>query len=166
MQYTAVDNLLAHWSTRLPGVEIRPTEFYAMVENEIRIKGIPRIAIARVYYREGGFWSPKRQYLRISYREFVFDICGFPISNSFAVSWWLGTHNRTVASLLYEIPVLGPLLDPAIRANTFYSMDVDAVCQNAIHESVLNIVDELTHENQLPRLNGPDRVPVLSEFYA
>lgn len=165
MEKAYVENLLAHWSANLAGVQIRPSVFYGMVEENISAKQIPRIRISRVFRREGGLISDRRQYLRVKYKQLVFDICGFPICGSFAVSYWLELHDKTVANLFFEIPILGFVLERAFSPATYFNVDADAACQHAVHDSVLSVVDELTHENHLTRLTGQAREPIFADFY-
>jgi hypothetical protein len=77
----APDDVLAHWSTLVEGLQEPPLEFYASVEAAVIKKCIPDAKFERIEYREGGTFSGLRQYLRVRrYRE-VFDICGAPFGN-------------------------------------------------------------------------------------
>lgn len=165
MQPTGIDNLIAHWGATLNGVQFRPSVFFEMVEEEILMRQIPRLQATRVFWREAGLLSARREYLRLVYRQLVFDICGFPICDSFRVSWWLGVNERTVRNLFYEIPVIGGLLEESLSPVTYFEVDAEAACQQAVHNSVLRVVDDLTEQNQLPRLTGLAREPILADFY-
>lgn len=165
MERTGIDSLLAYWNTVLDSVQVPPSLFYEMVEEEISLRQIPHLQIMRVFWREGGWFSARREYLRVRHQHLVFDICGFPISNSFAVSWWLGSIERNVKNLFFETPLIGGFLEEKLSPVTYFAIDSNTAYQRAIHNSVLRVVDELTEQNELPRLAGLERMPEMPEFY-
>jgi hypothetical protein len=118
-----------------------------------------------VFLRERGLFSARRQYLRAQHNKLIFDICGFPCANVFSISWWFGTVEKTVANLFFEIPLLGEFLEERLVSVTYFEVDMEATLQHAIHNSVLRVVDELTDQNELPKLVGREREPILKEFY-
>lgn len=165
MERTGVDNLIAYWNTTLQGVRLRPSLFFEMTEDEVLSRQIPGIRTSRVFWRESGLFSARREYMRISRRELVFDVCGFPLGDSFTVSWWLGTSERNIRTLFFEIPILGSLLEARLSPVTYYEVDSETAYQRAIHDSILLVVDTLTEDNELPRLTGPEREPIMADFY-
>lgn len=165
MERTGIDNLIAHWNTTLHDVGLRPSAFYEMVEQEISMRRFAGMRLTSVYWREGGWFSARREYLRIVWRQLVFDICGFPLGDSFSVSWWLGTNEQSVRNLFLEIPLLGSLIEAGLSPATYYEVDSESVFQNGIHNSVLRVIDVLTDQNHLPRLDELAREPIMAEFY-
>lgn len=165
MERTGIDTLIAHWNTTLDGVWIKPSIFYEMVENEMDRRQVPNLFLTRMFLREGGLFSARREYLRAQHNKLIFDICGFPVANAFSVSWWLGTVEKTIANLFFEIPLLGELLEERLVPVTYFEVDAEAIIQHVIHNSVLRVVDELTDRNELPKLAGHEREPILTEFY-
>src|SRR5688500_16248882 len=103
MERTGIDDLIAYWHTSLDGVQLQPSVFYALVEEEILSRQITLLQTTRVFWREHGWFSARREYLRVEYREFIFDICGFPAGPDFCVSWWLGVQERNIKNLIFEI---------------------------------------------------------------
>lgn len=81
---------LSHWSTLIDGLRASPQECYAAIEEAIRRREIPGIKTSRVMFREGGFLSAKRIYLRVSRKRLGFDICAAPFGTGFFFSWRLG----------------------------------------------------------------------------
>ncbi len=165
MERIGIDVLIAYWNTTLDGVRLQPSVFYKMVENEIAGREIPNLSITRVFLRESGLFSARREYLRVRHKKLIFDICGFPAADSFSVSWWLGAVEKTVGNLFFEIPLVGEFLEERLAPVTYFEIDAEAMLQRAIHSSVLRVVDELTDQNELPRLAGSGREPILTEFY-
>lgn len=66
-------------------------EFYASLEEAIKKRQIPGASTSRVDWHEGGAFSAKREYLRVSRENNSFDICGAPFGTGFFVSWWLSS---------------------------------------------------------------------------
>lgn len=165
MERIGIDTLIAHWNTSLNGVRLQPSVFYEMVENEISRRQIPNLLITRVFLREKGLFSARREYLRIQHEKLIFDICGFPAADSFSVSWWLGAVDKTIGNLFFEIPLVGEFLEEQFAPATYFKIDSEAMLQRAIHNLVLCVVDELTDQNELPKLVGREREPVMTEFY-
>jgi hypothetical protein len=164
MERTGIDELISYWNTSVVA-SLPPSQFYERLEEEILSEGIPGIEMTRVFWREGGWLSGRREYLRVRRGDLVFDICGFPIGNSFTVSWWLGTIEKNVRNLILEIPLVGAFLEKGLSPATYYSIDAETSFQRAIHNSVVRMVDDLTDQNELKRLGDIDRVPVMAEFY-
>ena len=164
MERTGLDSLISYWNTSLYA-RVSPSVLYERLEAEVLSEGIPRVEVTRTFWREGGWFSARREYLRIRWNDLVFDICGFPVGNSFTVSWWLGTIENNVRNLIFEIPILGTFLEERFSPVTYYAIDVEASFQRAIHNSVLRVIDDLTEENELPRLAEFEREPFMTEFY-
>ncbi|MBX7208555.1 MAG: hypothetical protein K1X78_09605 [Verrucomicrobiaceae bacterium] len=75
-----------HQGTYIEGFAIPPDAFYKAVEGEIAALGIPDIATARVFYREGGPHTAEREYLRVSRERFAYLVCAAPWGTSFFFS--------------------------------------------------------------------------------
>jgi len=50
---------------------------------------VPEARFSRVTFKEGGFASAKREYLRVERRNAAFDIGAAPFGKSYFFSWWL-----------------------------------------------------------------------------
>lgn len=85
----APSHVRSHWSQLFEGFQMPPKEFYTAVEQAIAKRAIPLSGVSRVDWHEAGVLSAKREYLRVTRRELVFDICGSPFGAGFFVSWWL-----------------------------------------------------------------------------
>jgi len=79
-----------HWSTLVEGLQASPQECYAAIEEAIRRREIPDMRTSRVTFKESGFLSAERIYLRVGRKMLGFDICAAPFGNGFFFSWWLG----------------------------------------------------------------------------
>jgi len=82
---------LGHWSTLVEGLQASPQECYGAIEAALQRRQIPGAAFSRVTYKEGGFGSAERIYLRVSRKMLAFDICAAPFGTGFFCSWWQRT---------------------------------------------------------------------------
>jgi hypothetical protein len=81
--------VMSHWYTLLENLQASPMDFYASVEAAIKKRQIPGASTSRVEWHEGGAFSGRREYLRVSREGHLFDICGAPFGTGFFVSWRL-----------------------------------------------------------------------------
>lgn len=79
---------LGNWHKLFGDFETSPTEFYAFVETAIKRRKIPDAQLSRVDWRESGLTSARREYLRVTRGQYVFDISAAPFGTGFFFSWW------------------------------------------------------------------------------
>ena len=103
------DNVLAHWSALVEGLQASTKEFYADVEAAVGKRMISDAKIERVEYREGGAFSGFREYLRIRRQREVFDVCGAPFGNGFFFSWWLAEARPALPTFASILIIFGYL---------------------------------------------------------
>ncbi len=154
---------IAHWDHLIENLQTSALEFYTAVEQAVASRELPGAKLLRVDYKEGGVFSAKREYLRVKRKRLIFDVCGAPFGSGFFVSWWLG--EKGWLALLAEIPVLAPLFGFLVRPFTYYKMDTALMFQEAIHRSVLDVLDGMTEAKGLRALTELERKPILREFY-
>lgn len=103
--------VFSYWHHLLENVQASPLEFYKALEGALQKRQIPDSKPSRILWREGGYFSAHREYLRVRRKDLNFDICAAPFGTGFFVSWWLGRPRRwlylLVAILLLVVPVLG-----------------------------------------------------------
>ena len=98
--------VISHWHYLVEGFQTSALDFYAAVEEGVKVREVPDTFKSRVEFKEGGLASARRQYLRIERRNVAFDICAAPFGTGFFFSWWL-TRLGPAYPLLY---ILGFLL--------------------------------------------------------
>ena len=82
--------VISHWYKLIENLQASSMEFYSSIESAIQRRQVPDTKPSRVDWRESGFTSARREYLRVARGRHVFDICGAPFGTGFFVSWWLG----------------------------------------------------------------------------
>lgn len=78
------------WSILVERFQASPLACYTAIEEAIQRREIPGVRTSRVMFKEGGFLSAKRIYLRVSRKRLGFDICAAPFGSGFFFSWRLG----------------------------------------------------------------------------
>jgi hypothetical protein len=162
---SAVGNILARWQTSLNSSTCTPLEFYDRVQRLLTNRELPEIKFSYVTRNEGGWFSPRRVYLRIRCERLYFDVYAFVAGTSLVVGWWLHLDEPGVADLLAEIPGFGFLIEKTARAVTYYQVDFIEFIERAIHDSILRIVDELSEEAGLESLPQEARAPIWEEIW-
>src|SRR5690242_9752285 len=103
------EKVLSHWYKLVENFETSSFNFYASVENAVKLRQISEIEISHVDYKEGGLASARREYLRVERGKHVFDVCAAPFGTGFFFSTWLS-----------EKPALTGLQKLGIMAGLFF----------------------------------------------
>jgi hypothetical protein len=91
--------VISHWHHSVENLTASALEFYRAVEDTLTSKESPT-KIDRIDWRESGVLSAKREYLRVCYGRYAFEICAAPFGKDYFFSWWLTKRNPDMA-LLY-----------------------------------------------------------------
>lgn len=158
-------NILARWQATLENAACSPLQFYDRVLHSLTRCELPDLQFSQISRSEGGWFSPRRTYLRIRYQKLYFDVSAFIAGNAMVAGWWLHLDAPGVADLLTELPVFGFLMEKTTRAGTYYSVDYIEYIQRAVHDSILRVVDELREETGLTCLPDAARVPIWEEIW-
>ena len=78
--------LLSHWCKLIESFQFSPLEFYGMVERAAKKRDVPGLGLSRVEWKESGFLSKNRVYLRLARQRLYFDVCAAPFGTGFFVS--------------------------------------------------------------------------------
>lgn len=103
--------VISHWHHSVENFTTSAMEFYKSVEESLKAKEAPNVRIERIDWSESGILSAKREYLRISYGRFSFDLCAAPFGKDYFFSWWLVKRQPDAAFMwgcagLMAIPIL------------------------------------------------------------
>ncbi|MCX6168670.1 MAG: hypothetical protein NTX65_05000 [Ignavibacteriales bacterium] len=154
----------AHWSHLTEGLQESAQKFYASVEESVKKRQIPDIKLSRIDYKEGGLFSAKREYLRVKWKSYIFDICAAPFGTGFFMSWWLGQIPSPIMALVYMIPFIGPLMVRSFKPETYYQLDTTQMFQESIHLAVLEVLDQTTQASGLRLLTESERKPIMQDL--
>ncbi len=199
-----------HWCTLIESFQFSPQEFYARVEKALADRKIPEIELDRVDWKEGGPFSARREYLRITRERLMFDVCAAPFGTGFFVSHWFGEKPKKFGFILFCLFVLTSaivldwifkfpfgLYRYALRTSdgnmfvtlvamiialfltlfgfyvvwylrsppeTYYRYDVICMYQTAVHNAVVQVIDEIAEPKGISPLSEFDRRPVFRKL--
>ena len=156
----------ARWHHLTEDMKESSQKFYAECEQTVLNRNIDGIKVSRVDYKEGGIFSAKREYLRVRWKTYIFDICAAPFGNGFFVSWWLGQTPTPIMALIYMIPLIGPLLVRAFKPETYYQLDTTSMFQESIHHAVLEVLEQNNKACGLRSLSELERKPIMQDLLA
>jgi hypothetical protein len=88
--------VISHWHHSVPDFGTSALEFYRAVEDTLVSKEAPT-SVDRIDWHESGVLSAKREYLRVCYGRYAFEICAAPFGKDYFFSWWLTKRNPTFA---------------------------------------------------------------------
>lgn len=103
MKRGGIDTAWGHWSQLMEGLQASPQDFYTAIDAAIKRREIPDCYLRRVFWREGGLMSAKREYLQAERGEDLVDICGAPFGNAFFASSWLCTPPPSIVKAVLLI---------------------------------------------------------------
>jgi len=147
-------NITSHWHYSVENLNASTLDFYKEVSQVLTAKKAP-VKTGTVEWRERGIFSAKRQYLRVSYEQYVFDICAAPFGNDFFWSWWLGTK----PSFLESLPYVGFLFKFLVKPDTYHSEDTRQMFQDTVHRVVLDVVSGMLTVQKMSPLTAAERMP-------
>ncbi|MFV0572299.1 MAG: hypothetical protein ACK5M1_07710 [Xanthomarina gelatinilytica] len=155
----------SRWSKLIDGLDYSSEAFYKQLKEELHGHNIKKISTQSVLHKEGSMLSSNRNYLRVSWKGYTYDICGAPFGNGFFVSWWL-FQNATIGEILiYKIPFIGKWLSRKLFPVTMYSIDTASMFMSYAQQSVLNVIDDITETKGIRKLSEYQRTPILQDFF-
>jgi hypothetical protein len=157
------NDIISNWYYLSEGLQASSKDFYAAVDQALQARQIPKIGLTRIELAEGGPFSAKREYLRVVWKDYLFDICGAPFGNGFFFSWWLGQRPSGCLALLTAIPVLGSLISGSHRLK-YYQIDTALMFQESVRNAVNEVIDGITTAKGIRALSEAERKPILRGF--
>ncbi len=142
--------ILSHWHHRFETPPFSSQEFYQGVKELLVTKEMRHVASSSITYSEGGILSPNREYLRIQYEDFAFDLCAAPFGTGYFVSWWLGKMGDPIRDFFINIPVIGKLFIK--RDDTFFELDTVIMFKETVSDCVKETIEQLTQAKGLRKL--------------
>ena len=158
--------ILSHWYHLVEGLNESPQQFYRSLEQIVRRRNLPDTELSRIHRYEGGILSAKREYVRVSRRDRVFEICAAPFGNGFFISWRLHLRPGIFWRLMIRVPGVGITLFTIFRPPTSYWLDTGLVFQESVHSAVLEVLDAITNVQGLRSLAGTERKPILNQLFS
>ncbi|WP_430408786.1 hypothetical protein [Kordia sp.] len=155
----------SNWNTLIDGFQYSPTEFYERLTVELKSHGITNITMRKKSLKEGGMLSFSRLYLRVTWKDYQYDICGAKFGNGFFISWWLLYKNSFGKLVVSKIPFAGAWLAEKLYPVTYYRIDTASMFMSYAQSSVLKVLDDITKDKGVRSLNEAERKPLLNNVF-
>lgn len=155
----------SNWNTLIDNLDFSSKEFYSLLKTELESHGITKIKISEVYLNEGGIMSSSRIYLRATWKDYQYDICGAKFGDGFFVSWWLLYKDSIGKILISKIPFIGSWLAQKLYPVTYYRIDTASMFMSYAQSSVLKVIQDITNNKGLRALTEAERKPVLNNIF-
>ncbi|WP_335973303.1 hypothetical protein [Gaetbulibacter jejuensis] len=158
-------NYHSRWNTLIDNFSYSSEDFYKQLIEELQSHGIKNLRTKYVFLKEGNAFSSKRTYLRVTWKDYDYDICAAPFGNGFFISWWLLYKNSFWQLLLFRLPFVGSWLVKKLFPITYYKLDTASMFMGYAQSSVLKIVDTITNNKGIKALSENERKPVLKDIF-
>lgn len=183
--------VISHTTNFIDGIQVRPLQFYSVLEQKIAAIAIPRIRYSRVCMREGGPFSPQREYLHVRRKDLEFSICGAPFGTGFFVSQrlirWIGltVMQKLTAvcaflivgvglakfmglgaiALILAIGVAGVIYLAFYGSDTAYQVDTAESFKRAVQNAIRETTNELTVARPIPGSYHTPSPPLMGTLF-
>jgi hypothetical protein len=137
-----INNIQSHGHRLFEHFPCSPQELYEVIEQEVLQREIDGVSLKSVYYAEGGVFSPNREYLRISFGKYVFDICAAPFAKQLFVSWWQGVLSDPIRDFLLNLPFIGKIFRE--RQKTFFELDQEIMFKETVSKILSKVIGEVS----------------------
>jgi len=155
----------SRWNTLIDNFEYSPKEFYSRLKTELESHGVSNITIKEKYIKVGGVMSYSRIYLRATWKDYQYDICGAKFGHGFFVSWWLMYKDSIWKILISKIPFIGVWLAQKLYPVTYYRIDTASMFMSYAQSSVLKVVEDITNNKGVRVLTEAERKPILNDIF-
>ncbi len=160
------NELYAHWNHLLDDFKYSTKDFYEKLTQELSSRGIENVKITDKSISEGGMFSSNRLYLRIKWKEYVYDCCCAPFGTGTFISWWLFAEQRKRESFLAKIPLIGNWLLKLFFPITYYRLDTASMFMTYAQSSVLKVIEEITQDKGVRALTEDERKPIMKDIFS
>lgn len=157
--------LLSHWNILIDGLNFSTEEAYNRVEQDLHNRGVSGLRIKRKNKRIGGWFSSRRTYLVIDWKEFRYEVCAAPFADSFFVSYWMHARQSWFKSFIARIPLLGNLISYLFFRVTYYRVDTSNMFHAIAQESITSMVDEISKAQNKPVLTDEQKTPKMKDIF-
>jgi hypothetical protein len=144
--------IISHWHYSVENLSTSSLDFYSEVERVLKVKEV-EVKTERIGWREGHIFSAKRDYLRVRYGKYVFDIGAAPFGKDFFWSWWMGTK----PGFLESLPYIGVLFRHLVKPTTYFSEDTRQMFEETVHRVVLDVVSGVLTTAKMAPLTAAER---------
>ena len=96
--FAPIERIVDQGDQHFDNCQFSPRELFSEIEIHLSKKNLPDVSIQRITLKESGFFSHKREYLRIDKDGLAFDIGCYLYGGGVFVSWRLGFLKESTAN--------------------------------------------------------------------
>ncbi|MBW4891118.1 hypothetical protein KXQ82_15440 [Mucilaginibacter sp. HMF5004] len=141
-------SIIDHWQSQVEDLQLSSEAFYKEITDTLDRKAYPNVIYERTALNQGGFFSAKRDYLKVAWGEYEFLICAAPFGADFFFSWYIKKCMSTGA-LLEPIPFIGKWLYRMSLRKSYYEYDTETMFMGSIKKVVENIMAKVAQDKGL-----------------
>ena len=157
--------LHSHWNVLLDGLSYSSQETYKRIEDYLSTKSIKGISFKTAFKSTSHIVSSPRQYLIIDWRDFRYEICAAPFADSFFVSYRMNIRESGGKIFVSRIPFIGWIAEKYFFRVSYYMIDSANMFNSMVHNCIVDIVDEISKEKNVPALTEQQKIPVMDDIF-
>ena len=158
------ESIHSNWNNLIDDFDFPTVKFYNLLTEELKSQGIDKIKIETVSLSEGGMFSSNRKYLRLSWKEYQYNMCAAPFGKGFFISWWLIMRQAPAEMVIEKIPIIGGWLVRKMYPITYYKIDTASMFMTYAHQAVMNVIDQITKDKGTRPLSEFERKPNMRDL--
>ena len=133
----------SHQSQYFEDLQMSSREFYLLLKKMIEDYKFPDVTCTPVTLKEGGIFSSKREYMRISRQRYHYFVCASPFGRSFFISWWLQEDANTAANVAAKVGVIGRAIAQRMESKTYYELDTEQMFTSSINAIIKMAIEKI-----------------------
>lgn len=155
----------SNWNTLVDDFQYPTVDFYKLLKEELKATQVKGFS-----YSEANLWeglnvvSYRRKYLRVTWKEYQFDVCAAPFGRGMFFSWWLVYKHSLAEILIGKIPYIGWWIVRKLFPVTYYKIDTASMFMAYAQTAVLNVIDHISNEKGARILTESERKPILNDI--
>ena len=157
--------VLNHWNILIHNLGYSSQEFYKKLNTELDSQKISGLKFKTSEKKTSSILSHKRLYATITYDGYVYDVCAAPFGESFFVSYWMQGTLNPMENFVSRIPFLGKRLVKLFFPVTFYRIDTSNMFHSLMHETIIELVNTISQENELETLTDQQTTPKMKNLF-
>ena len=145
-----------YYHQHFDNVQFSAQEFYSAIKELVAEKQISNLKVSRFVRSEGGFFSARREYLRITRKGVAIDVCGFVFGRGFYISCRKGRVPAATDKVFTNKKASGSkvVADIFSRKETFYRIDSDEAFKTFVQQSIVDAIHLLSGGRGMRSKNG------------
>lgn len=151
-----------HWQTWLSDFHYTSDAFYTKLSERIVAMNLPKVSTPVVSASTQDWTFTKRKYLVVERGGVRFDICAAPFGTTYFFSYWQTEQLSFFRIVMSRFP--GTSYFSKLRS--FYSHDTRSMFAAAIHDAIVQTIDEVTSEQNHRGLSEHARRPTMTDPYS